>query len=224
VATQADIRRQERARERRQRPISILALRLAELNRLLTARHGGEVLADDDAGRDDVVLVAHHLARCDVDPARRIASWIQLRAPWMPAGEVEQVISRVTANPLRWRADSLARRLNLTEAERRRLRITTVGAVDCDREQRAAARLARKRERDRKRAADRRAAARLLAVGRKTRADYIATALSTTKPWKAAGISRRTWERRRRRARVATPSPSIDSQYAGRHTCDRRAS
>jgi hypothetical protein len=177
-----------------------LALRIAELNRLLTARHGGEVLADDDAGRDDVELVAHHLARCDVDPARRIASWIQLRAPWMPVGEREQLITRVLAKPLRWRADSLARRLNLTEAERRRLRTWTIGAVDFDRDQRRQARAARKRERDRKRAADRRAAARLLAGGRKTRTDYIATALSTTKPWKAAGISRRTWERRSSRS------------------------
>jgi hypothetical protein len=203
MPTQAEIRRAELDRERGRRPITILALRLAELNRLLTARHGGEVLADDDAGRDDVELVAHHLARGNGDPARRIASWIQLRAPWMAAAEREQLISRVTENPRRWRADSLARRLNLTASERRRLKLWTIGAVDCDRDQRAANRAARKRDRDRRRAASKR-----IADGRKPRADYRAAALTKIRPWAGAGISRRTWERRR--DRVASPSPTID--------------
>lgn len=33
------------------------------------------------------------------------------------------------------------------------------------------------------------------------RADYIANALSTTRPWESEGISRRTWYRRQRSAR-----------------------
>jgi len=219
VATQTDIRRAELARERRRRPVSIVALRLAELNRLLTHRHGGEVLSEDDAGRDDVEIVVHHLACAAGDQPRNIAGWIALRAPWMAADDVRRIIDQATTKPRRWRADSLAKRLNLHEAERRRLRITTIGAVDLDRAQRAAARRARKRERDRERAAARRKVA-----GAKPRAEYIATALTTVRPWVTAGVSRRTWERRRRRARVATPSPSIDAQYAERRTCDRRAS
>jgi hypothetical protein len=38
----------------------------------------------------------------------------------MTAGELEQLSARVLAKPLRWRADKLAKRLNLTDAERRR--------------------------------------------------------------------------------------------------------
>ncbi len=217
MATQADARRAEINRERRRRPISIVALRLAELNRLLTDRHGGEVLADDDAGREDVMIVAHHLAGCNGDPSRSIVSWIALRAPWLTAEEVEAIVAAATAKPRRWRADTLARRLNLTEADRRRLRITTIGAVDLNREQRAAARQVRKRQRDRQRSAERRRVA-----GAMSRAEYIATSLTSIKPWIPAGISRRTWERRRL-ARDATPSPSILPQYAERRTCDRSA-
>lgn len=219
MATQADARRAEINRERRRRPISIVALRLAELNRLLTDRHGGEVLCDDDAGREDAMIVAHHLASCYGEQSRKIAAWIALRAPWMNPQEAEAVISAAVAKPRRWRADTLAKRLNLMEADRRRLRITTIGAVDVDQAQRKSARQHRKRIRDKQRATAKRKAA-----GAKSRTDYIATALTTSKPWAAAGISRRTWERRRRRARDATQSSSISPQYGERRTCDRNAS
>jgi hypothetical protein len=219
VATQADARRAEINRERRRRPISILALRLAELNRLLTDRHGGEVLADDDAGREDAVIVAHHLAGCAGDQSKKIAAWIALRAPWMAAEEAEGIIAAAIAKPRRWRADTLAKRLNLTEADRRRLRIRTIGACDCTKENRAAACREKKRLRDRERGRQKRRAA-----GVKSRADYLASALTTIKPWMAEGISRRTWERRRRRAPGAGPPSNNACQYMQRECCDRRAS
>jgi hypothetical protein len=215
VATQADARRAEIQRERRRRPVSIVTLRLAELNRLLTDRHGGEVLADDDAGRDDVMIVAHHMASCTGGQPRKTAAWIALRAPWMASGEVEAIIAGAIAKPRRWRADTLAKRLNLTEADRRRLRITTIGAVDFNQAARHARQKARKKARDRQRAAAKRTSA-----GKTPRADWLAAAFTTIKPWAAAGISRRTWERRRKRSRDATQSPSISAQYAERRTCD----
>jgi hypothetical protein len=64
--------------------------------------------------------MAHHLARRPGDARRRITAWCELQAPWMTAGELEQLSARVLAKPLRWRADKLAKRLNLTDAERRR--------------------------------------------------------------------------------------------------------
>ena len=71
--------------------------------------------------------------------------------------------AKVISKPLRWRADKLATRLNLTEAERKRLRITTIGAVDLTRQQR----------KDRRRARDRALKhARRLAAGAKPRAEY----------------------------------------------------
>jgi hypothetical protein len=198
MPSQAEVRRAELARERRSRPVSVLAIRLAELNRLLTDRHRGEVLQDDDDGRHDAETVAHHLARCSGNPRRRIESWLHHRTPWMPETERAAIIDRATTKTRRWRADTLAKRLNLTAVDRQRLRITTIGAVDANREARAAARARNKRKRDRDRARDRRRAA-----GRQTRDQYLATKLSRARPWIAQGISRRTWERRRETPQVA---------------------
>ena len=41
--------------------------------------------------------------------------------------------------------------------------------------------------------------------GGKTRAEYLSASLTQTKPWLALGISRSTWERRRRRDASACP-------------------
>lgn len=198
MTSQADARRAEIQRERRRRPFSLPDRRIAELNRLLIDRYG-EVLPNDDAGRDDAEIVAQHMPLTwhPVDPARRIAGWLRLRAPWMDAAERQAVIEAAVAKPRFWRADTLAKRLNLTEADRQRLNITTIGAADMTREERAALRRQRKRDRDRKRAK-----ARRRADGRKTRAEYLANALSSRRPWVAEGISRRTWERRRAAARA----------------------
>jgi hypothetical protein len=204
MKSQAEIRRAERDRERGRRPVTILALRLAELNRLLTDRHRGELLSDDDSGRDDVLVVAHHLAHLAADPARKITSWIALRAPWMRPDEIAAVISTVLAKPRRWRADTLAKRLNVTQAERSRLRIKTIGACDATKLERAGMCRQRKLERQRERDRSRRRAA-----GRTPRAVYLVLALTNTRPWTADGISRRTWERRR--AHVAGPRQHISA-------------
>lgn len=120
-------------------------LRVAELERLFVSRFGIE-LPYDDAGRDDLVLIAHHIGRRAGEPGRRIATWCRTHAPWITAAELEQLVDDVRTKPRRWRADTLAERVNLTEAERSRLKITTIGAVDVTKAERTAARLARARE------------------------------------------------------------------------------
>ena len=149
------------------------------------------MLTDDDSGRDDALTMAHHLARRPGDQQRRIASWIDLHAPWMAADELADLITAVLAKPLRWRADKLGARLNLTDADRRRLRITTIGAVDRTKAERIADRKQRKREAER---------ARRRARGTRPRKQYEAASLSATKPWLAAGCSRATWYRHARLA------------------------
>lgn len=104
-----------------------------------------------------------------------------------PAAEAQAVAERVIANPHRWKADTLAWRLRLTDAERTALKIKTIGAFDVSK----AERLARRKECNR--AAE---VARRRAKGAKPRATYEAASASRTKPWEAFGISRRTWERR----------------------------
>jgi hypothetical protein len=183
AARHAEIaRRYERKTERE--PVSMAALRIAELRRLFTARYG-LVLPDDDAGRDDALIMANHLARRP-EPERRIPAWLSLWAPWMAADEIAAITARVIAKPLRWRADRLAVRLHLTEDERRRLRITTIGAIDLTKEQRKA----RRRLRDRYLKEVRRRQA-----GAKPRSNYETNSLTRTKPWERLRMSRRSWYR-----------------------------
>jgi hypothetical protein len=177
---------QKRRASVRRSPHQLVALRLNDLARLFRARYG-VTLPDDDAGRDDAVVMLHHLARAHGD-ARRMRSWLQLNAPWMAGAEGAELVNRVLQKPLRWRADTLAKRLRLTEAERRRLRICTIGCVDMTKQERQQARKLRQRQRDR---------ARRRAQGAKLRAEYEAGSINRTRPWIAAGISRRTWYRRR---------------------------
>jgi hypothetical protein len=170
-ARRAEVARRYR-RRKRDRPLSMSALRIAELRRLFAARYGDN-LPDDDAGRDEALVMAHHLVHRSGDPCRRIAAWLELQAPWMAPAEVAQLITTVLSKPLRWRADKLAVRLNLTDMERRRLRITTIGATDKTKAERLVERV-------------------------RPRVAYEATSVARAKPWLRIGISRATWYRRRR--------------------------
>ena len=182
MATQAEIRRAELARERRKHPVSVLALRLAELNRILRDRYRGEALPDGDDAREDAMIVAHHLAYTR-NPVRGITAWLALRCPWMLSAEVEQMIGAVMANPRRWRADTLGRILNLNEEDRRRLRIRTIGCVGATKEARAE--LTRQRKCEKQRERDRR---RRQIEGRQSRENYLASSLTKSRPWLADGV------------------------------------
>jgi hypothetical protein len=188
AAQHKEVARRYKRRRKREAP-PLVGLRLKDLNRLFTARYG-ERLPDDDAGRDDVAIVAHHLAQyADGHPAKRITSWVRLRAPWMTVAELDALITEAIAKPKRWRADKLAWRLRLTAADRSALRITTIGAIDANRAQR----LARRRERDRKRKMLNRRAS-----GAQPRTEYERASVERLQPWTMLGISRRTWYRRQR--------------------------
>jgi hypothetical protein len=180
----AEIARRYDKHKGERQPVSRATLRIAELRRLLTARYG-LVLTDDDAGRGDAFIMGCHLAmRPEAD--QRIPAWLSLWCPWMPPDEVQGFTARIIAKPIRWRADKLAARLHLTEDERRRLRITTIGAIDLTKEQRKARR--KLRNRLLKQAGRRQAGAR-------QRSGYEANSLSRTKPWERLGMSRRSWYR-----------------------------
>ena len=113
----------------------------------------------------------------------------KLRAPWMDSDEVLHLIDQINAFPEKWTAKRLGRELNLTNAERRRLKLWTIRACDITPTGRKEERKMGDREYQRRK---RRAASKL------TRAEWLAANnLSRTKPWVAESISRRTWERRR---------------------------
>lgn len=158
-------------------------LRAAELNRLFHDRYGPE-LPDDDAGRDDARIMAHHLAALSRDQRRRILEWLTVRASWLPKEEAEALADAAIAKPIRWKADTLAKRLNLTAVDRERLAIRTIGAVDQTKAEREAER------QQRKTAA--KAAKRLSAGARPHK-----HSARRTRPWQALKISRATWYRKR---------------------------
>jgi hypothetical protein len=187
------VRRQERAeirRRYRRPPVGIAALRVAELEREFTDRYGGEILPDDDGGRDDVKIMLDHLARRTGDAERRMVLWLDSRAPWCTGEERTALIARIIAKPLRYRADTLASRIGLTAERRARLKIRSIGAVDETAQQRQE----KRREKHRLAKEQKRRAAGVLTIAeaRKIRA--------AREPWRTAGISRATWYRRRQKA------------------------
>ena len=151
--------------------------RLPELERIYADRWG-PVLPDDDAGRSDLFIAFNHLAHRGGDVLARMAKWARMWAPWMGEAEVRWRALRVAQRPLRWNADSLGKLLRLTDADRQRLRIKTIGACDVTKAERD--RLRRERWNTKRR--------------RQTREGYLATnTASRAKPWEAEGISRAKW-------------------------------
>jgi hypothetical protein len=105
------------------------------------------------------------------------------------AEAIEQAEQRKGLAP----ADHLAAILGLEYADRQRLAICTIGAVDMTKAKRTIERKERKREKDRIRKAIRRRNRNALSRSEWLSSNY----LSRTRPWEQEGISRRTWYRRR---------------------------
>lgn len=187
AARHAEIERRYKRRRRGGAHVSLAALRVRDLTNLLWSRYGRS-LPDDDAGRDDARIMVHHLGALTGDPRKRINGWLRQAAPWMSLVDAETLLIEAITKPQHWRADKLAWRMRLTDAERTALRITTIGAIDLSKAERT------KRRKERHRLLAR---ARRQAKGAKSRAAYLASA-SLGKPWVALGISRSTWRRRKR--------------------------
>lgn len=155
------------------KPRTTAALRLADLTKLLDDRFSKMYVPETDEGLECVRIVAHHLGAL-TDAPRRITSWICTCAQWLPLTERERLISEVSENRLRWSADKLGWKLRLDDATRARLGITTIGAIDCNKDQRKARRKAKQREYD------------------KLRRPKVP---KSAKPWTVMGISRAHWYR-----------------------------
>lgn len=197
------VRREERAeirrRYRRRGKIGMSTLRTAELDRLFDHRYRGILLPNDDAGRGDVRIMLHTLGRRS-DPIQRIDVWLAQRAPWFAGEDRAKLVQAVLENPLRWKADTLGRMLGLTTAERAMLKIRTIGPIDSTAaERREARRLANI---ERKRAIRR-------SAGKPLRADQHRNSINSQAPWKAVGISERTWYRRRARQRSVSATATV---------------
>jgi hypothetical protein len=132
------------------------AIRIAELNTLIEHWYGGP-LPRDKHGRILVEVVAMHFMHLKGRPRDRLDAWAPTYAPWLTIPERDSIISRYSGRPpVRWKADTLARKIHLTMADRTACRITTIGATDCDKEERAALRKQKAREYQKARRATRR--------------------------------------------------------------------
>lgn len=127
---------------------SMAAIRLAELTRWLHDTNGAGVeLEPSEQSILIVRIFAHHMGALP-DMPRRVTGWIERYAPWVSLAGREVLISEVAAKPLKWSADVLAWKLGLKDEQRARLKIRTIGAIDCSKEQRAERRKAKRKERD----------------------------------------------------------------------------
>jgi hypothetical protein len=169
-------------------------IRLRDLRRYCRHRYGA-VLPDDDAGRHDLreLLLPVSLGAA---PARVMANTIQIWAPWMSETEAAGLIAQIQAMPRYERcttAEVLGKRLNVINAEREQLGLRTIAPADMTKRQFAEYRKAKRRMRQKLRLQRKRQQA-----GRKPRSQYLAASRTKQKPWKAEGISRASWYRRKR--------------------------
>jgi len=176
--------------------------RLRELEQIVAHRFKG--ILPDNAAADNFLLQAAKLLHRNLrdrkgpptsaDVLDRLVLWAERWAHFTTVAHLKKVVDQAMRGPRIETADELGKLLNLTSNERAYLKITTIGACDLTKAQRACRRRQRKRERDRERAARLRRE-----QGALSRAEYLASCLSKQRPWEAEGITRRTWERRRRR-------------------------
>jgi hypothetical protein len=158
---------------------------MAELFDYFNHLYGAAPLPDDDAGRDDIKLMFQVLSTT-TSPGHRMVDVAGTWAPWLPPPELTALVDDVVAHPRRFKADTIAARLGITDEIRTMLGLRTIGAIDRPAKQ-------RKQEREEK---------QRLAKQQKRRAAGIPSlaevraARRQRKPWHAAGISRSTWYRR----------------------------
>jgi hypothetical protein len=119
---------------------SMAAIRISEMQRWLGDVVGaGAELEPSDWSASIARIFVHHFVVL-ADGNRKAADWLATYCPWIDRRDREYMITEANHCPLKWSADKLAWKLKLTDAKRRELKITTIGAVDCNREQRAARR------------------------------------------------------------------------------------
>jgi hypothetical protein len=185
-----------RPRRKRDRP-NIVSLTLGDLQTFYSDRYG-DTFPDDDAGREDLTVLLRYIAQLG-DP-RAMAACAAYRCPWLSEAEYTAMIDGIERRPRRWRADSLAREIGLNRATRTRLAITTIGAIDFCKANRT------KRRRKNNNAGK-------LAVRAAAGAKPHAMSAERLKPWLDHGISKATWNRRRKLAREAREADSGTAAY-----------
>lgn len=188
---------EQRGRRPASAPWSFAAQRLSEIEAFLRARFGAAGVDTDDAAMLFLIaanhIVLHERAIAsrvpDRPPAAEVCrAWGRRWTPGASTDEVERAIALAVAKPRRYKADTLARLLGVTSAERKLLGLRTTGATDCNAVGRKAVRKADN--------AKRMAAQRAARPGHLSRTDYIAR--SDAELARTLGVCRTTIHRRKK--------------------------
>lgn len=171
--------RPPRPRSLSQRQFNLRSRRAREVDDLVRDRLSAGLIDRD-------VQAAFAVAVASVTEADAAIAWIRQFCPVLDADALEQIVTDAAFEPRRWTATQFGELLGLTKDELKRLGIRTFRAVGVT---------GRQMKLDRKRKhADRERARRARAYKPK------AQSIAKLKPWEAAGISRRSWYRRKAHA------------------------
>ena len=176
-------------------------VRLGQVRKVLRLRYGN-ILPDDDAGREELFELLLLQSLHPTHPEERMRGEIAVWAPWMSEQEGQGMVNNVVRLPVRWRMANkvtLGERLNLMDSERTRAKAFSIMPVDVSEEELKE----RARELDRMRKALKRREERA-----KPRRIYESEGAAKTEPWKALGISRRTYYRRKEAGQLRGTSAS----------------
>jgi hypothetical protein len=112
------------------------ARRILEIERLLTHRYGDE-LPDDDAGREDLVILLNHVAQNRHDPRTKVMSRIRRWAPLMAPTEADALADMVLKQPRKYKATTIGGLMRLAREERSALGIKSIRPFDKTKEEMA---------------------------------------------------------------------------------------
>jgi hypothetical protein len=184
-------------------------LRYGHVLKLIRFRYGANGVPNDDAGRPDLMELIWLASSAPAGADKKVRNCIELYAPWMDEKEKRDLMELVAMTPTYEKAKNsqeLGNKLLLSNADRERLKLYSIRPHDLTTEEfeeqskaRKNASRASKRRRD----------------GVRTREEYLAECRNKPKPWLAEGISRCTWERRRRKVvshRTQGQGPTIVSK------------
>lgn len=192
--------------------------RLREIEALIELRHGGQVPETDDPSYIEAAAYAMN-ARIKVLASRGISreldtsihGWCSMFAPWaLPrAGEIiRPIINRLEGRVHDLDRQTVSRLLCVKLSEYNVLRFSSLAPVDLPWEMFQKLTKGIKRRKDRERQTAKRRDAGVM-----DRQQWLAKSLSKTRPWEAEGVSRRTWERRRKAKSFDDAGPSPVGVY-----------
>jgi hypothetical protein len=107
----------------------LTVLRVCQLESYLRLRYGA-ILPDDDAGREDLVILLNHAAHNRDNPQGKMIGFIRRWAPWMAPAEAEALGAMILEKPRLYSPKRLGELLRLTERERDLIGGTTIRPVD----------------------------------------------------------------------------------------------